>query len=296
MYPFSKRYLNLIIKIYENMRPDITKITKLPIGIEKGIEKKILEKNTKYQHVIIARLYFYGLSLILDNLLQFTEKDEFIYHETLVHPPLLLHPNPSKVLIIGGGDGCAAREVLKHKIDLVKIVDIDEEIINLCKIYFKKINKNSLINKKVEIIVEDGKFFVEKEKEKYDCIILDLTDPFGSEISKELYSKKFYKNLKNLLNKDGIIVTQAGSAFYFKKIYNSIYKSIQTNFKFIKDYENWIPSFGYSCCFIVASNKYNLSNLTENEIKKRIKERKLKLKFYTPSIHMSLMKKGITKY
>jgi len=269
----------------------VSNITKLAIGIK---EVKV-DKKTKYQHVMIADLYEYGLSLILDDLIQVAQADEIYYHEPLVHPALFLKENPEKVMIIGGGDGCAAREVLKHNIDLVKLIDIDGELVEICKEYLKEVNKGSLGNPKVEVIIEDGKEYVKKEKENFDCVILDLTDPFGPEIGRELYSKRFYERVKSLLKKDGVLVTQAGTAFYFPEVFEEVLNNVSSNFKYVSTYENWVPSFGYSCCFILASDFHNPLDLKLDELNSRIKERKVELKFYNPLIHEALFKKGLTR-
>jgi spermidine synthase len=269
----------------------VSSITKLAVGIK----EILVNAKTNYQHVIIAELYEYGLSLILDDLIQVAEADEAFYHEALVHPALFLHGDPKKVLIIGGGDGCAAREVLKHNVELIKLVDIDGELVELCKKYLKRINQGALENEKVEVIIMDGKEFIEKENQIYDIIILDLTDPFGPEISKELYSEKFYNKIKRILDSDGILVTQAGTAFYYTEVYDSVLNNLKNVFKFVKDYENWIPSFGYSCCFILASDKHDVRHINEDVLEERIKRKKIELRFYSKDTHISLFKRRITR-
>jgi spermidine synthase len=269
----------------------VSSITKLAVGLK----EILVNAKTNYQHVIIAELYEYGLSLILDDLIQVAEADEAFYHEALVHPALFLHGDPKKVLIIGGGDGCAAREVLKHNVELIKLVDIDGELVELCKKYLKRINQGALENEKVEVIIMDGKEFIEKENQIYDIIILDLTDPFGPEISKELYSEKFYNKIKRILDSDGILVTQAGTAFYYTEVYDSVLNNLKNVFKFVKDYENWIPSFGYSCCFILASDKHDVRHINEDVLEERIKRKKIELRFYSKDTHISLFKRRITR-
>lgn len=269
----------------------VSSITKLAVGLK----EILVNAKTNYQHVIIAELYEYGLSLILDDLIQVAEADEAFYHEALVHPALFLHGDPKKVLIIGGGDGCAAREVLKHNVELIKLVDIDGELVELCKKYLKRINQGALENEKVEVIIMDGKEFIEKENQIYDIIILDLTDPFGPEISKELYSEKFYNKIKRILDSDGILVTQAGTAFYYTEVYDSVLNNLKNIFKFVKDYENWIPSFGYSCCFILASDKHDVRHINEDVLEERIKRKKIELRFYSKDTHISLFKRRITR-
>jgi len=268
----------------------VSSITKLAVGM-KSVK---VDKRTRFQHVIIAELYEYGLSLILDDLIQVTKADEAYYHEALVHPALFLHEKPDKVLIIGGGDGCAAREVLKHDIESLKLVDIDGELVELCKTYLKEINQGSLENKKLELVIADGKEFV-NERELFDCIILDLTDPFGAEIGRELYSSLFYSKIKRLLHENSVLVTQAGTAFYYSKVFDEVYGNLAKNFKHVFSYENWIPSFGYSCCFILASDKYDPLLLNREKLEKVMERKNIPLKFYNPNTHEAMFKKGITR-
>jgi spermidine synthase len=269
----------------------VSKITKLLMGIK---EKK-LEVKTKYQHCEIIEFLEYGLALVLDKLVQVTEVDEYIYHEMLVHPSLITHDKPSKVLIIGGGDGCVLREVLKHPVNKVTLVDIDGELVEICKKYLTKLNMGSFEDNRVELVIMDGKDYVEISKEIYDCIILDLTDPFGPEISKELYSYNFYKKLKRILDEKGIIVTQAGSSFYFTDVYEEVFKNISGNFKIVREYNVWIPSFGYNCCFITGSDYYDPLSLSLNEINDRINKRNIKTKFYNANTHYNILRIPVLK-
>ncbi len=269
----------------------VSSITKLLMEVEEVLVKT----ETRYQKVMVAKLKEYGLSLFLDELLQVAEVDEAFYHESLVHPALLSLENPSNILIIGGGDGCALREVLKHGVDKVTLVDIDGELVEICKKHLRSINQHSLDDKRAEIIIMDGKVFVEKEERKYDCIISDLTDPFGPEIARELYSKRFYERISSMLNKGGIFVTQAGSAFYYGGVYEEVLRNVKSVFKYVKDYEVWVPSFGYSCCFIIASSSTNIEEFREEKIEELIEERKLKLKYYNARVHNGFMRKPVTR-
>lgn len=269
----------------------VSRTTKLVMQVE----EVLVRTETKYQKVLIGRLKEYGLSLVLDELLQVAEADEAFYHECLVHPALLSLENPESVLIIGGGDGCALREVLKHDVDEATLVDIDGELVELCKQYLRSINQNSLKDRRARIIIMDGKLFIEKQEKKYDCIISDLTDPYGPEISRELYSKKFFEKISTLLRHEGIFVTQAGSAFYYGEIYEEILRNAASVFKYVKGYEVWVPSFGYSCSFIIASNSKNIEDIREESIEKLIEKRKLKLRYYNASVHLSLLKRPVSR-
>lgn len=275
----------------EYLREPVSEHTTLVVSLK----SKILEKKSKYQEILIVDLIEYGKALVLDNLIQLSEKDEYYYHESLVHPAMFSHPNPKHILILGGGDGCAARECLKHNPDKVILVDIDEDVVNISKTYLKEINKSALESDKLKIVIEDGKRFVAETKEKFDCIIIDLTDPFGSPIGRELYSKEFYESINKILNMNGILATQAGTAFYYREVYNDVFKNVCSVFKYVRDYNVWIPSFGYSCCFIIASQYIDPLRVPKKVISARIKERKVITKFYNEKIHNLLLRYPLIK-
>ncbi|RLG87674.1 MAG: spermidine synthase [Thermoprotei archaeon] len=256
------------------------------------VESVVAITKTKYQEVIIADLKGYGRALVLDGLIQSTEIDEYVYHESLVHPVMITHPNPEKILIIGGGEGATLREVLRYNtVKKVVMVDIDGELIELCKKHLKSYHQGAFDDPRAEIVIMDGREYVEKSHEKFDVVILDLTDPYGPEISKALYSQEFYEKIFRVLKDDGLMVTQAGSSFYFEKVYDYVLNNIKKVFPIIIEYNVWIPSFGYACNFIIGSKKYNPKILSANEIEERLKKRdvKDKLRFYSSTTHISLM-------
>jgi len=247
---------------------------------------------TKYQEVIIADLVGYGRALVLDGLVQSTEVDEHYYHEALVHPAMITHPNPEKVLVIGGGEGATLREVLKHNtVKKAVMVDIDGELVELCKKYLPMMHQGSFNDPRAEVVIMDGRDYIEKTNELFDVIVLDLTDPYGPEISRALYSEEFYRKVFSKLTDEGVMVTQAGSSFYFKEVYNYVLNNVQKVFPIVREYNLWIPSFGYACNFIIGSKKHDPALLNLDVLSERIKERGIygRTKFYSEKVHMSLM-------
>ena len=146
--------------------------------------------------------------LLLDGLVQTTERDEFYYHEMLVHPALTSHPKPARVLIIGGGDGGALREVLKHPVKKAWLVEIDGKVIEACRDHFPWL-KSTFRDPRAELVVADGNVFIDKVRETFDVILVDSSDPVGP--STVLHQEAFYRKLKSKLNPGGIIAAQAGS-------------------------------------------------------------------------------------
>uniref|UniRef100_A0A0R0FGZ7 thermospermine synthase n=1 Tax=Glycine max TaxID=3847 RepID=A0A0R0FGZ7_SOYBN len=165
---------------------------------------------SEYQDIALLDTKRFGKALVLDGKMQSAETDEFIYHECLIHPPLLCHPNPKTVFIMGGGEGSAAREALKHR-SMVRVVmcDIDKEVVDFCRKYLIA-NKEAFSHKKLDLVINDAKAELEKRKEKFDIIVGDLADPLEDGPCYQLYTKSFYeKILKPKLNDNGIFVTQA---------------------------------------------------------------------------------------
>ncbi|MEM2525390.1 MAG: hypothetical protein QXI49_04310 [Candidatus Methanomethylicaceae archaeon] len=251
-----------------------------------------LEKSP-YQEVVFAEIEGFGKALILDKFIQSTEKDEHLYHELLVHPAMTLHPNPEKVLIIGGGEGATLREVLKHNtVKEAIMVDIDSVVVEFSKKYLKEIHKGSFNDERAKIVIMDGKKYIEESlNESFDVIIMDLTDPYASDVAKPLYSSEFLMSIKRTLKKNGVLATQAGSSYFYPEAYNYVLNNVKTTFKNIAEYWFWIPSFGLNVNFIVASDEYDLFSII-NEIDKRLNIRNVKTRFLKGKIIDGLLKIG----
>ncbi len=249
----------------------------------------VASTRSKYQEIQIVDTVDFGRALVIDNLIQSTEVDEFVYHECLVHPAMILHPNPKRVLILGGGEGATLREVLKHNVERVVMVDIDEEVVKMSKLYLNFMSERAFDDRRAEVVIMDGKEYLMRSSEVFDVIISDLTDPYASEIARDLYTEQFIRRVRERLSADGIFVTQAGSAFFYEDVYDSILNSVKRVFQIVSEYNVWIPSFGYACNFIIGSNVYDLRALTADEVKRRIEERKLRLRFYNERVHVMLL-------
>ncbi|KAK7261028.1 hypothetical protein RIF29_27331 [Crotalaria pallida] len=213
---------------------------------------------SEYQEIALLDTKRFGKALVIDGKMQSAETDEFIYHECLIHPPLLCHTNPKTVFIMGGGEGSTAREALKHKsIDRVVMCDIDQEVVNFCRKYLI-VNREAFSHKKLELVINDAKAELEKRKEKFDIIVGDLADPLEDGPCYQLYTKSFYeKILKPKLNDNGIFVTQAGPAgiFTHKEVFTSIYNTVKQVFKYVMVYSTHVPSFADTWGWVMASDR-----------------------------------------
>ncbi|XP_028062023.1 thermospermine synthase ACAULIS5 [Camellia sinensis] len=235
----------------------------------------VLHKGTsEYQDIVLLDTKRFGKVLVIDGKMQSAEVDEFIYHECLIHPALLCHPIPKKVFIMGGGEGSAAREALKHRaVEKVVMCDIDQEVVDFCRRYLTA-NKQAFGNKKLNLVINDAKAELEERKEKYDIIVGDLADPVEGGPCYQLYTKSFYDQiLKPKLNHNGIFVTQAGPAgvFTHKEVFSSIYNTIKQVFKYVLAYTAHVPSFADTWGWVMASDQPFC--IDAGEIDKKIEER-----------------------
>lgn len=232
----------LIISIILVFTGDI--ITK---QIEDGLyrDKIILSKQTGYQKIVVTK-HKDDLRLFLDGNIQFSSVDEYRYHEALVHIPFLYTNSHERVLILGGGDGLAVREVLKHQdVKEIVLVDLDKEMTNLCSedVFISKLNNNSLKSDKLKILNEDAYVYVSKNKELFDVIIIDLPDPNNEALNK-LYTNVFYNYIRANLKDTGVMVVQSTSPYYAKNSFWCINKTIKTQFENVIPYHIQVPSFG----------------------------------------------------
>jgi len=165
--------------------------------------------HTRYQQVDIVDTQVHGRMLFLDGIGQSCERDEFIYHEMLVHPALFSHPNPRSVLVIGGATGASVREILRHPtVERVVMTDIDGELIDICRHFLPQWHRGSFDDPRLELIIEDGRTFVEKRREFFDCMVIDLSDPIEDGPAMFLFTAEFYQALKRRLNPGGSISFQ----------------------------------------------------------------------------------------
>jgi spermidine synthase len=243
------------------------------------LKNKLYSKKSKYQLIEIYQTEKHGNLMALDGCFMVSEKEEFVYHEMLTHIPLFTHPSPENVLIIGGGDGGTAREVLKHKtVKNVDFVEIDEEVYNVSKKYFKNLTKGLEADKRLKFLFGDGIKFVKETENKYDIVLVDSTDP--SDISGGLFSFEFFQDVYNILKNDGIMVMQSESPFYDGKIVSIVQDKLKKIFKYVNLYLAFIPIYPSGCwSFSLASKKYDPRTI-------RNKKSKINnLKYYNFEIH-----------
>ncbi len=245
--------------------------------------RQLVSVETGIQRIDVFDTPEFGKILVMDGNVTMTEKDEFIYHDMMVHVPMAVNPNIKRVLVIGAGDGGTIRELCRYpKIESIDMVEIDEEVVRISKEYFEK-TSYALNDPRVKIIFEDGLRFVRSNKKVYDLVLVDSTDPIGP--SEGLFSREFYGNCFNALKDDGILVNQHESPYYdfnVKAIQKSI-KRLKEKFPIVKMYQAHIPTFssGY-WLFGFASKKYDpVKDLNEEAVH----QLGLKTRYYNTDLH-----------
>ena len=248
------------------------------------VNKQLYSKQSDYQRIDIFETPEFGRVLTLDGNVMLTERDEFIYHEMMVHVPMaVLGEKIKKVLVIGGGDGGVARELGYYdEIEQIDVVEPDRVFVEVCKEFFPD-NACGLSDERVTVYYEDGLKFLRMKHDEYDLIINDAIDPLGHTAG--LFTKEFYGNCFRALKDDGIMVYQHGSPFYDEdeESCRGMHRKASHSFPISRVYQAHIPtcSSGY-WLFGFASKKYHpLDDLDA----KRWKERKIKTWYYTTNLH-----------
>ncbi len=250
---------------------------------------KLYDQQSDFQRVEVYNTQAYGNMLTLDGMVMTTEKDEYVYHEMITHIPLLTHPNPKRALIIGGGDGGTAREMLRHEdLDEVVMVEIDEKVIEACKLHLPSV-ASALDHPKLNLVVDDGiKYVKEAAAGSFDVVVIDSTDPVGP--AEGLFSVEFYKEVHRILSENGVMITQSESPRFnnkvFKEIYD-VYGSIFGNEK-VHCYLAYIPTYPTGMWSFSYSAKGNAHPLNGFDREKSRKFSELhSLSYYNESIHES---------
>jgi spermidine synthase len=226
-----------------------------PIIYTYKISSVLYSGKSQYQEIQVLDSLEFGKILVLDGVVQLTERDEFFYHEMLTHVALHVHLRPENILIIGGGDGGTMREVTKHKpVKNIQLVELDNEVIEISKRYFPSLS-TSFSDARVKVKEMDGSLFVKDTAEKYDVVIVDSTDPVGS--ARNLFSEQFFNDVYSVLSEDGILVIQTESLHFHRQFVKEIQEKLGKIFKIAGLYTVPLATYaGNWWTFSIASRKY----------------------------------------
>jgi spermidine synthase len=237
--------------------PDwIEEIQEESYGMKWKLKARLFRGQSPYQTVEVVDTVSHGKMLLNDGLVMVTERDERVYHEMLAHVPLFTHPNPEKVLVIGGGDGGTIREVLRHpSVKLAVLCEIDGMVVEACQKWIPQ-TAAALSDPRVRVYIEDGIQFLKESKDKYDVILVDSTDPMGP--AAPLFGKEFYLDVFQHLTDQGLVVAQSECAFYQLETQRRFLSIVQEVFPktYVYNYNN-LTYPGGMWSFLVGSKKWN---------------------------------------
>lgn len=259
-------------KLYANVRQtyEITRI--------------LFREKTAHQDLIIFETPVFGRVLALDNVVQVTEKDEYVYHEMMTHVPILAHGKVRRVLIIGGGDGGILREALRHKLARVTMVEIDRSVVDMCLKFMPSIPGRAFQDKRTNLVIADGARFVADTDDRFDVIIVDSTDPVGP--GEVLFTERFYRDCHRCLMPGGILVNQNGVPFLQG---GEVTMTARRRKKFFKDagfYVAAVPSYyGGLMALGWATDNRRARAVPAATLRRRFQAAHLKTRYYTPEVH-----------
>jgi spermidine synthase len=250
------------------------------------MDRLIHRGRTAFQSVLIFENALLGRVLVLDDVIQTTERDEFIYHEMLAHVPLMSLAEPREVLIVGGGDGGCLEEVLKHPVARVTMIELDGQVVDLCRRHLGGICGEAFADPRTELRIEDGARFVAATERRFDVIIIDSTDPVGP--GAVLFSPEFYENCRRCLTPEGILVTQNGVPFIQGDEMAASARAFARLFDYPRFYFAAVPMYmGGAMAFGCASQAIDAACLSGSDLAGRLHERGLKLRYYSPAVHLA---------
>jgi spermidine synthase len=242
------------------------------------VKRVLHEEKTPFQHLAVYDTVQFGRLLALDDVIQTTIKDEFVYHEMIAHVGLNTHPNPRRVLVIGGGDGGSIREIIKHSsVEQAVLVEIDERVIAAAREYLPEISC-ALDDPRVRVIIDDGIKHVRENRNAYDMIIVDSTDPVGP--AEGLFSRSFYQDVYNALTEDGLFVAQTESPFFNQDLIARVFRDVRSIFPIARLFLACVPTYpGGLWSFTMGSKKFDPRQVKVEELPA------LNTRYYSPAIH-----------
>lgn len=258
------------------------------------IDEVLFESDTEHQHLIIFENRAFGRVMALDGIVQTTERDEFIYHEMMIHVPVMAHGAARRVLIIGGGDGGSLREALKHPdVETVTQVEIDASVIDMCRTYLPGHSSGAFDHPKSNIVIGDGFRFVQECEESFDAIVCDSTDPVGP--GEVLYSEEFYAACHRCLGERGIMVGHSGVAWFQTAEAMQVNERLRRSFASVNFYCASVPTYvGGIMMFYFASDDAALAKQPLEVIAKRFSAKTIATRYYNPAVHVGAF--GVPQY
>ncbi len=263
--------------LYENLNPDY--------GFFVRTTKRLEDFHTGLQSLEVHDTAQFGKLFRLDGCFMTSEREEFVYHENLIHPATVSHAEPRTALIIGGGDGGAAEELLKHpSLDQVTLVELDGKVVEIARKYFGEIHKGAFDSPRLRLLIQDGLKFIAETTEKFDLIVLDLPDPIGPATA--LYEEAFFRDCKRALAPGGALTLHLGSPVSRPERVSEHYKRLANVFAVVRPYTMFIPLYGCLWAMACCSDTLAPTEISAAEVDRRIARRGLTdLQYYNGATH-----------
>ena len=243
--------------------------------------------HTGMQDVLVFENGTFGRVLALDGMIQLTERDNHIYHEMLTHVPLMLHGSAKRVLIVGGGDGGILREVLKHPVDEVRLVEIDPEVIALSRRFFPEMAGGAFDDTRAKIVIDDAVSYIANCRDTFDIVISDSTDPIGP--GTQLFSAEFYESCRERLSSSGVLAAQSGCAPYQTGQLDDIIVRLREAFGAATAFVAPVPSYpGGMLPLVLAARSPASLRLAPATLRQRFQPLRDSVKYYLPEIHAAV--------
>lgn len=248
------------------------------------VKSVLYEEKTQFQQLMLVDTWQYGKMLLLDGVVQTTEKDEFFYHEMMAHVPMLSHPRPVNVLIIGGGDGGVLREVLRYpSVEKAVMVEIDPKVVDFSKKYFPMISNGAFEDPRTELVFADGAAYVQNTPLFFDVAVVDSSDPIGP--AEILFTGGFYSRVKKILKPKGIMVCQAGSPQMQQGEQKQVHDILRDTFKYRAFYLYTVPTYiGGLFASVFCSDHIDPDKISYETVRARFAPLALETKYYNPGI------------
>lgn len=257
-------------------------------GVYFDATAKIASVRSPYQLIEVFDTPELGRVMRIDGVNMTSERDEFFYHENLVHPAALAHPAPRDVLVIGGGDGGSSEEILKHAgVERCRLAELDQAVVDIAQTHFSKVHRGAFADARLQLCIGDGLRHVAETTDRFDLIYLDLTDPVGP--AEALYTQAFYRDCKRALRPVGALTLHLGSPFSHPARVRSTLAQLRGAFKVVTPYFVHIPLYGALWGFATASDTLDIAALGPAEIDDRLAERGIgDRQYYNGAAHAAM--------
>jgi spermidine synthase len=250
--------------------------------------RQLAHVKSPFQDIEVLDTVNFGRTLRIDGYFMTSDKDEFFYHENMIHPAGIAHPGPQRALVIGGGDGGAAEEYLKYpSMKEVIMAEIDGAVVDFCKEHLPEVHRGAFDDPRLKVLITDGKAYVEQCRDPFDLMMLDLTDPFGP--AEALYRVEFLRECRRILGPQGVISMHLGSPVARPNVFHRVVSSLREVFRHVRPYMVYVPLYGAAWGMAVASDETDPLALTSEQVDQRISERAIShLQYYNGDTHRAV--------